>query len=225
MMSTEIDLPSIRLRENGWESLSEAELLAIALAPGLSERRALELARAILSFSEWQKRGTRMSYRRLRKIGLSHKRARAFLAMLEFSQRTRRPHLETDTSFRSSLDIFRFFLPRVIDLRKECFWNVLLDGKNRIIRIVKVSEGSLTSSLVHPREVFRPAIEEAAAAVLFVHNHPSGDPTPSREDQRITSRLVETGRVIGIRVLDHVVIGHDRYFSFADQGLILSGEP
>lgn len=224
-MTSRIDLPSTRLKENGWDSLSETELLTIALSPGLPEWRAMELAMGISSFLEGGGRGTEMSYRRLRQIGLSQKRARAFLAIMEFSRRTRQPRLETHSSFRSSLEIFRYFLPRVVDLRKECFWDVLLDGKNRIIRVVKISEGSLTSSLVHPREVFRPAIEDAAAAVLFVHNHPSGDPTPSREDYRITGRLVETGQVIGIRVLDHVVVGHDRYFSFADQGLILSERP
>jgi len=85
---------------------------------------------------------------------------------------------------------------------------------------VKISEGSLTASLVHPREVFNPVIRESAAAVLFVHNHPSGDPTPSQEDMEITRRLKEVGEVMGIRVLDHVVIGHDRYFSFSERGIL-----
>ena len=97
---------------------------------------------------------------------------------------------------------------------------VLLTNKNRKIRDVKISEGSLTASLVHPREVFNPVIRESAAAVLFVHNHPSGDPTPSQEDMEITRRLKEVGEVMGIRVLDHVVIGHDRYFSFSERGIL-----
>ncbi len=88
------------------------------------------------------------------------------------------------------------------------------------MRVVRVSEGSLTSSIVHPREVFRPAIQQAAARVLFVHNHPSGDPAPSQEDIQITRRLVQTGEIVGIRALDHVVIGAHKYFSFADQGLL-----
>ena len=106
------------------------------------------------------------------------------------------------------------------DLKKECFWAVLLDGKNRILKLVRISEGTLTSSLVHPREVFRSAIEEATSGVLLVHNHPSGDPAPSDANKRITTRLVETGRVVGIRVLDHVIIAADSYFSFADQNLL-----
>ena len=108
----------------------------------------------------------------------------------------------------------------MIHLRKECFWAVLLNGKNRFLKLARVSEGSLTASLVHPREVFRPAILAAAAGLLCVHNHPSGDPAPSPEDLQITRRLVEVGRLIGIRVLDHVIVGEKEYFSFADEGMI-----
>ncbi len=97
---------------------------------------------------------------------------------------------------------------------------VLLTNKNRKIREVKISEGSLTASLVHPREVYNPVIRESAAAVVFVHNHPSGDPSPSPEDIAITARLKEVGEVMGIKVLDHVVIGHDRYFSFKEKGML-----
>ena len=96
---------------------------------------------------------------------------------------------------------------------------ILLDGKNRPIKDVRVSEGTLTASLVHPREVFVPVIEESAAAIVLVHNHPSGDPTPSAEDIAITQRLREVGEIMGVRVLDHVVIGDGRYVSFADEGL------
>lgn len=97
---------------------------------------------------------------------------------------------------------------------------VLLTNKNRKIREVKISEGSLTASLVHPREVYNPVIRESAAAVVFVHNHPSGDPSPSPEDIAITARLKEVGEVMGIKVLDHVEIGHDRYFSFKEKGML-----
>ena len=97
---------------------------------------------------------------------------------------------------------------------------VLVDNKNKQLREVKISEGSLTASLVHPREVYNPVIREAAARVIFVHNHPSGDPAPSQEDIEITRRLKEVGEVMGVRVLDHVIIGHDRYFSFSDKGML-----
>jgi DNA repair protein RadC len=104
--------------------------------------------------------------------------------------------------------------------KRELFYVVLLNNKNRKIRDVKISEGSLTASLVHPREVYNPVIRESAAAVIFVHNHPSGDPAPSPEDIDLTKRLKEVGEVVGVRVLDHVVIGYDRYFSFSDKGML-----
>jgi DNA repair protein RadC len=100
------------------------------------------------------------------------------------------------------------------------FLSALLDSKNRVFREVIVSEGTLTSSLVHPREVFRYAIKEAAAAVMFIHNHPSGDPNPSKDDILITKRLVETGKVIGINVLDHIVISDGQYLSLMEKGLM-----
>jgi DNA repair protein RadC len=124
--------------------------------------------------------------------------------------------------FTSSAEVFRHFHERLRDHRKEVFLALLLDGKNRVIREVKVSEGSLTASIVHPREVFAPVVRDSAAAVLFVHNHPSGDPTPSREDIEITTRLREAGELMGVRVLDHIIIGSGSYVSFADRGLISS---
>jgi DNA repair protein RadC len=104
------------------------------------------------------------------------------------------------------------------DLRHEVFKVILLDAKHAIMRDTTVSEGSLTLSIVHPREVFTFAVKESAAAVIFLHNHPSGDPTPSQEDRVLTARLVSAGEVLGIRVLDHLVVGDGRYVSFADQG-------
>jgi len=103
-------------------------------------------------------------------------------------------------------------------LRREVFKVILLDGKNAIIRDVTVSEGSLTLSIVHPREAFVPAVRDSAAAVIFVHNHPSGDAEASPEDRTLTERLVSVGELMGIRVLDHVIIGDRHYTSFADQG-------
>lgn len=101
---------------------------------------------------------------------------------------------------------------------KEHFLALHLDTKNRILCFDRVSVGSLSASIVHPREVYKSALLSSAAAILFMHNHPSGDPYPSREDLDITKRLKECGELLGIRVLDHVVIGHDRYYSFADHG-------
>ena len=120
---------------------------------------------------------------------------------------------------RTSADIGQAFGDRLRDMRKERFLCVMLDGRNRIMREDLVTEGILTASLVHPREVFAPAIREAAAAIVLVHNHPSGDPEPSPEDLEITRRLASVGELVGIRVQDHVVIGDGGYVSFRERGL------
>ena len=121
--------------------------------------------------------------------------------------------------FRCSGDIFRAF-KELVTMPVESFLVVHLDGKNRMVGMTTCSIGSMTSSLVHPRDVFRPAIANMTAGLIFIHNHPSGDPAPSDEDIQITKRLCEVGRLIGIKCLDHIIIGSGRYFSFADQGLI-----
>lgn len=120
-------------------------------------------------------------------------------------------------SYRGSYDVYAAF--RWLAMRHhEEFHAVLLDNKHRLIRSICVTTGTLTASIVHPRDVYRPVILHAAAAVIFVHNHPSGDPAPSREDLEITRRLRDVGDVLGVRVLDHVVIGRDKYASFVDDG-------
>ena len=123
---------------------------------------------------------------------------------------------------RSSEDVRRLAraIYETLDADKEHFVLLTLNNKNRVNGFKVISTGTLTASLVHPREVWRAALHLCAAAVVFVHNHPSGDPAPSPEDQDITRRLKETGDVLGIRVLDHVVLGDDRYFSFSDKGML-----
>ena len=115
---------------------------------------------------------------------------------------------------------YSYYLPYIRDRKEEVFIEVLLNSKNQMIREKLVSIGSLDSSVVHPREVFREAIRWSASALVFVHNHPSGDPTPSAEDITLTRRLREVGGIMDIRVLDHIIIGEGRYFSFADEGRI-----
>ncbi len=121
--------------------------------------------------------------------------------------------------FRRSSDIFRAF-KELASMPVESFLVVHLDGKNRMVGMTTCSIGSMTSSLVHPRDIFRPVIANMTAGLIFIHNHPSGDTAPSDEDIQITKRLFEVGKLIGIRCLDHIVIGASSYFSFADQGLI-----
>jgi DNA repair protein RadC len=186
-------------------------LLATALGIEVSQvsDSAPATARALLSSTDAE----------LAALGLSESQADRVRAMIELVRQSAEP-LARGTPFRDAADIFRAFLPRVRDLKLEQFWCILLDGKHRVIREVLVSQGTLTSSPVHPREVFAPAIRHSAAAVVFIHNHPSGDPTPSADDLDITRRLSEVGDLCGIRVLDHVVIGDGAYVSLAARGLL-----
>jgi DNA repair protein RadC len=133
-----------------------------------------------------------------------------------------RAEFPTGSRCRSSEDIERVAraIYQTLDADKEHFLLLAMNNKNRVNGFKVVSTGSLTASLVHPREVWRAALLLRAAAVVFVHNHPSGEPAPSQEDQEITRRLKETGEMLGIRVLDHVVLGDGRFFSFSDRGLI-----
>ena len=128
----------------------------------------------------------------------------------------------TQKQIRSSVDVLDLFRSMLAGVDREHFLVAMLDQKNKVIGVNVVSTGSLTASVVHPREVFKPAILSNAAALVCCHNHPSGDPTPSQEDRALTKRLVEAGKLLGIAILDHVIIGDGTtsYFSFADQGCL-----
>lgn len=192
--------------------LSGARAL-LAAALGIAVDRvsdsAPDTARGILSATDAE----------LAALGLTEGQLSRVRAIVELVRQSAEP-LARGTQFRDGADIFRAFYPRMRDLKLEQFWAILLDGKHRVIREVMVSQGTLTSSPVHPREVFAPAIRWSAAAVVFVHNHPSGDPSPSADDLDVTRRLSDVGSMCGIRVVDHVVVGDGTFTSFADRGLL-----
>ncbi len=219
----EEDRPREKLLDKGAESLTEAELLAIILRTGNAStgESALDHARFLLTQFGGLRGIDEAPIRELEAIkGIGPAKTAQLKAGLEIGRRMGQEKWGVGRSLRSSEEVYRHFRERLKKEKREIFYVVLLTNKNRKIREVKVSEGSLTASLVHPREVYNPVIRESAAAVIFVHNHPSGDPAPSPEDLEITRRLKEVGEVMGIRVLDHVVIGHDRYFSFSDRGIL-----
>jgi len=139
-------------------------------------------------------------------------------AALELGRRAAATPLAPGDPIRDARSVHAHFLGRLPQLTREVFYVLLLDGRNRLRAEVRVSEGTLTTALVHPREVFGPAIRLGAAALVLVHNHPSGDPNPSSEDLVLTERLRQAGETIGIRVLDHVVVGRAGYVSLAEQG-------
>ena len=161
------------------------------------------------------------THEELRHAGLTPAAARRLACALELGRRLNTTRLEPGIQLRNAEQILEAFNPRLRDLKVEQFWAVYLDARSRVIREVLVSQGILTASLVHPREVFAPAIRHAAASLVLVHNHPSLDPEPSPEDIEITRRLCACGELCGVRIQDHLVLGGGRYVSFLERGLVL----
>ncbi len=215
----ESERPRELLNRLGAGALSDAQLLAILLRTGRRQKTAFDMACDLLSGYGGIEALGRVGAAELRSLkGLGPAKAAQVLAAVELGRRAVSSPLEPGTRIRSSGDLFRRYSARLAELKKEVFILVMCDAKNRVQRDETVSTGSLSLNIVHPREVFRPAVREAASSVFFLHNHPSGDPAPSPEDRELTTRLVQAGRIMGIRVLDHVIIGRGKYYSFADQG-------
>jgi len=214
--------PREKLAARGPEALGAGELLAILLRTGDAShhRTALDLGRDLWAAygEDWAALGRATAAELAQHSGVGPAKAATLAAALELGRRAASRPMEFGTAFRSSDQVYAHYGVRVAGLKRERFFCLLLDARNRCLREETVSEGSLTGSLVHPREAFRAAVREAASAVIFAHNHPSGDPSPSREDVELTRRLCDAGKVLGIRVLDHVVLGHGNYYSFADEG-------
>ena len=211
--------PRERLLAEGPEALSTHDLLSVLVAE--SVRAPPDTAWKLLDGYGSLRAIASASARELQvRHGLGRATALRVAAAFALGRRMRAERLPRGRLLRQSAEIFAAFHDRLRDLKKERFVMVMLDAKNRVIREDRISEGILTASLVHPREVFGPAIKEAAAGIVVVHNHPSGDPEPSPEDHEVTARLCAVGELVGIRVLDHVVIGDGCYVSFLERGLI-----
>jgi DNA repair protein RadC len=215
----ETERPRERLLTQGPQALTNAQLLAILLRVGRHGSSAVQVGMDILDQLGDVAGLAQCGIEELCAVpGVGEAKAAQLKAALELGKRALAGPLTKGAKITSSRDLFTHYHPTLRDLRHEVFKVILLDAKHAIMRDATVSEGSLTLSIVHPREVFTLAVKESAAAVIFLHNHPSGDPTPSQEDHVLTARLVSAGEVLGIRVLDHLVIGDGRYVSFADQG-------
>ena len=211
--------PRERLLEEGPEALTDAQLLAIMLRVGRHRMSAVDVGMDLLNRLGGLQGLANRSVQELCAVpGIGPAKVAQIKAALELGKRALSAPLTTGTVITQSRTVFDHYYPLLRDLRRELFKVILLDAKHAVIREKTVSEGTLTSSLVHPREVFNEAVRESAAAVIFLHNHPSGDPKPSKEDRALTARLQEAGDILGVQVLDHVIIGDGRYVSFADEG-------
>lgn len=159
------------------------------------------------------------SVEEIRRAGsISTRQARSLYGAIKLGQQAFVTPYVPGERFANSGELFQRYRARFLPLNREHFFSLHLNSKNRLIREVLVSIGSLNMSVVHPREVFSAAVKDSAAALIFIHNHPSGDPEPSGEDRECTRRLVQAGRILGIRVLDHIIFGRNSYFSFSDAG-------
>lgn len=211
--------PREKLINEGFESLSEKELLAIIISTGSKGKNALELAQEILdSFSYEELRD--IEVRELSKIGgIKAAKASKIVASLQFGIRVNEKILarkiEAITSPRDAYEIMR---DKLEFAKKEYFYVILLNSKNVIISKELISIGDLNTTIVNPREVFKPAIKKSANGVILIHNHPSGNPSASKEDYLVTQRLKEAGEILEIDVIDHIIIGHNDYYSFKREG-------
>ena len=217
----EDERPRERLVKFGAEKLSDAEVLAILLRVGSQDRTAIDLARYLLSeFGGFRGLDEKSISEICQVNGIGHAKAAQIKAAIELGKRLFLEEVKTKEKVESSDDVYRIVHPHLRNLGKEVFKILMLTTRNTIIEEKTIFEGSLTESVVSPREVIKEAVNHAAASVVFVHNHPSGNPEPSEEDKRVTRTLKSACEVVGINVLDHIIIGHKGYYSFADSGLI-----
>ena len=216
------DRPRERLWSLGPAALAVTELLAVILGTGRGGQSALDIAAGLLAVSGGSLRrlARRPRAELLRAAGVGPTKAARLLAAFELGARLAREERPPAQRIREPEDVVRLFDGRLRDLQVEEFHLLALDSQSQVLREVLITRGLLNSSLVHPREVFRAAIAEAAAGIIVVHNHPSGDPTPSAEDRAVTRQLAEAGRLLDLPLYDHVVIAGDQYVSFATAGLL-----
>lgn len=212
--------PRERLLSEGPEALSSAELLGILFGIGSREKTAVELASEVISDSGDLFGLHNISVHDLVKIhGVGEAKACIILAAVEFGKRLGRVRNPGRPVISSPADVDGLLRGRIANRDRENFVAVLLNTKNEVLEISTISIGTLSNSLVHPREVFKPAVRASAASVVLAHNHPSGKVEPSREDREITGRLVDAAEILGIEVLDHVIVG-DGYFSMKERGML-----
>jgi DNA repair protein RadC len=213
--------PREKMMNHGSGTLSDAELLAILIRTGAGNITAVDLAKTLLK--EYKSLET-LASRTLQELkqfkGLGEAKSISLIAAFEIGRRTASHQRTEKLQIRSPEDVVKRYQPLLRDLQQEIFKVLLLDSANHILRDVTVSEGILNSSLVHPREVFRPAIMEPASSIILLHNHPSGNPEPSTDDIQITRQIVEASKVIGIPVHVHIILTANSFTSFAERGFL-----
>ena len=213
--SVKDEFPREKMLKDGVESLSNAELIAVLLRTGSKNKTVIELANELLKVDHegirFLKSSSIEELCEIEGIGIS--KATLIKAALELGVRVAESEI-VRYQVKNPWDIYKYYMESMRYLKEEIFKTVLLNTKNEIITDIDVSHGTLNSSLVHPREVFKQAIKKSANKIILIHNHPSGNVEPSNEDIHITDRLIECGKIIGIEVIDHIIIGDGIYYIF-----------
>jgi DNA repair protein RadC len=213
------DRPREKLARAGAGALGDNELVAIVLGQGQRRASVLDLANAVLATVGGVAGLARAIHDDLTRIhGIGTARAAQVLAAVELGRRSVAQAACDRAQMTSPRSVAEYLLPQYGNRRVEQFGVLLLDTKHRVLRSTVLSVGTLDASIVHPREIFREAVAGGAAAIVLFHNHPSGDPEPSVEDTRLTQRLIAAGMLMGIDVIDHVILGDARYFSYREKG-------
>jgi DNA repair protein RadC len=213
--------PRERLLKYGVEYLTDAELLGIIIVKGHRGKTSIEIARELLAHTGSLRKLESTSYTEMKKNrGIGRAKYSQIKAALEIGSRLSRERIFPGQKIQSAQDVVKYYHCDMRGKKKEFFKVILMNVRHQIIKDVIISIGSLTETTVHPREVLKEMIRESAAAVIFLHNHPSGDPQPSQQDKKLTERLCQACELIGIQVLDHIIIGEEGYFSFAREGLL-----
>ncbi|MEW8956685.1 DNA repair protein RadC [Clostridium sp.] len=217
----ENERPRERLIKYGPNTLSNAELLAIILRSGTKYENVIELSNRLLKESSGINTLLKFNYEELTSLkGIKNAKATQILALSELFKRFN-SHLSGDTyKISAPRDVFTLVKNEMASYDKEVLKVIILDSKNKVIYDKNISIGSLNSSIVHPREVFKEAIRKNGASIVICHNHPSGDSTPSKEDINVTIRLKECGKMLGVELVDHVIIGMNNYVSLKEKGLL-----
>ncbi len=218
----EADRPREKLLKNGEHTLSNSELLAILLSSGNKGESAIDLARRILHKFKTFRNMSHSDISHWKEIkGLGTAKIAQIKSAIEIGRRFREDEvLEKKTSVDSSQDIAEIMMPRMRDLKKELFKAALLNSKSEILDIVEIEKGTVDKANPILREIFHQCLKYYASSIICVHNHPSGNPNPSGADKKFTLELREAGKILNIDVLDHIIIGDNDYFSFADEGLL-----
>lgn len=218
---SEGERPRERLIKYGGEALSNAELLAILLRTGTKNENIIELCNRILGYCGNLNGLLNITFDELQSInGIKSAKAAQILAIAELSKRFRSYRSGDDIKITSPSDIVQYVMEEMKNLKQEILKVIMLSTKNIVVYEKNVFKGSLNSSIVHPREIYSEALKKNSASIIICHNHPSGDPTPSNEDLNITYRLKECGKILGVELLDHIIIGNGIYTSLKEKGVL-----